>query len=110
MIGAGTITQFTRKQLDNLSKDPTPNPNVTLSDNGSFDIFGCPYGEAFGSDGSLWASNRFGADLVNFTPSQLSAGGVQFPNTKIVSSDFGQLEGIQFDAERDTVGRRHRGV
>ena len=97
VIGAGTITQFTRKQLDSLSKDPTPNPNVTLSDNGSFDIFGCPYGEAFGSDGSLWASNRFGADLVNFTPSQLSAGGAQFPNTKIVSTDFGQLEGIQFD-------------
>ncbi len=98
VIGAGTITQFTRKQLDNLSKDPSPNPNVTLSDNGSFDIFGCPYGQAFANDHSLWASNRFSADLVNFTPSQLSAGGVQFPNTKIVSSSFGQPEGIQFDA------------
>ncbi|HEY9158299.1 hypothetical protein [Candidatus Binatus sp.] len=97
VIGAGTITQFTRKQLDNLSKDPSPNPNVTLSDNGSFDIFGCPYGQAFAIDHSLWASNRFSADLVNFTPSQLSAGGVQFPNTKIVSSSFGQPEGIQFD-------------
>ncbi|HEY4931520.1 MAG TPA: hypothetical protein VII23_08115 [Terriglobales bacterium] len=98
VIGAGAIMEFTSDQLKNLKKDPTPNPNVTLSDNGSFDIFGCPYGAAFGSDGSLWASNRFSADLVNFTPSQLSVGGVQFPDTKIVSSSFGNPEGIQFDA------------
>jgi hypothetical protein len=98
LLGAGTILEFTSAQLKNLSKDPTPNPNVILTDDGSFNIFGCPYGEAFGSDGSLWAANRFLADLVNFTPSQLSAGGTQFPNTKIVSTNFGQLEGIQFDS------------
>ena len=76
VIGAGTIMEFTSDQLKNLSKDHVPKPNVSLSDDGSFNIFGCPYGEAFGSDGSLWAANRFSADLVNFTPSQLSAGGV----------------------------------
>jgi sugar lactone lactonase YvrE len=98
VIGAGAIMEFTSDQLKNLKKDPTPNPNVILSDDGSFNIFGCPYGQAFANDGSLWASNRFSADLVNFTPSQLSVGGVQFPNTKIVSSSFGNPEGIQFDA------------
>ena len=98
VIGAGTVMEFTSDQLKNLSKDHAPNPNVTLSDDGSFNIFGCPYGAVFGSDGSLWAANRFSADLVNFTPSQLSAGGVQFPNTKITSDNFGQLEGIQFDS------------
>jgi hypothetical protein len=97
ILGAGTILEFTSDQLKNLSHDPAPNPNVILTDDGSFDIFGCPYGETFGSDGSLWASNRFSADLINFTPSQLSAGGTQYPNTKIVSSNFGQLEGIQLD-------------
>ncbi len=97
VLGAGAIMEFTGDQVKNLKKDSAPNPNVTLSDNGSFDIFGCPYGAAFGSDGSLWASNRFSADLVNFTPSQLSVGGVQFPNTKITSSSFGNPEGIQFD-------------
>lgn len=97
VIGAGTVTQFTRKQLKKLKKDPSPNPTVTLSDDGTFSIFGCPYGAAFGSDGSLWVANRFSGNLVNFTPTQLSAGGVQFPNTKILSSSFGQLEGIQFD-------------
>jgi hypothetical protein len=98
ILGAGTILEFTSDQLKNLSHDPDPNPNVILTDDGSFNIFGCPYGETFGSDGSLWASNRFSADLINFTPSQLSAGGAQFPNTKIVSSNFSQLEGIQFDS------------
>ena len=83
VFGAGTITEFTHKQLEELSKDPSPNPNVILLDDGSFSIFGCPYSEVFATDGSLWASNRFSADLVEFTPAQLSVGGVQFPNTKI---------------------------
>lgn len=96
--GAGQILEFTHDQLKKLSKDDAPNPAQTLSDDGSFNIFGCPYGAAFGSDGSLWAANRFSADLVNFTPSQLSEGGVQYPNTKISSDSFGQLEGIQFDS------------
>lgn len=98
VLGAGTITQFTSAQLKNLQTNPGPTPNVILSDDGSSSIFGCPYGEAFESDGSLWAANRFSADLINFTPSQLSVGGVQFPNTKITSSSFGEPEGIQFDA------------
>jgi streptogramin lyase len=98
IIGAGTILEFTKDQLKKLSEDSAPNPAVTLLDDGSFNIFGCPYGAAFGSDQSLWAANRFGATLVQFTPSQLSAGGVQVPNTKITSTNFGQLEGIQFDS------------
>jgi secreted PhoX family phosphatase len=97
LIGAGTIMEFTHEQLKKLKTDRTPDPNVILTDDGSFNIFGCPYGAAFGSDGSLWAANRFSGDLVSFTPAQLSAGGVQFPNTKITSDSFGQLEGIQFD-------------
>jgi sugar lactone lactonase YvrE len=98
VLGAGAITEFTHKQLEDLSRDSAPAANVLLTDDGTFSIFGCPYGEAFGSDGSLWATNRFSANLINFTPSQLSVGGVQFPNTEITSSSFGNPEGIQFDA------------
>lgn len=97
-LGAGTITEFTHNQLENLPKDSSPTPNVILMDDGTFSIFGCPYGIAFGVDGSLWASNRFSANLINFTPSQLNVGGAQFPNTEIVSTSFGNLEGIQFDS------------
>jgi secreted PhoX family phosphatase len=96
-IGAGTIAKYTAHQVSQFSTNPSPNPEVLLTDDGSFNIFDCPYGEAFDSNGNLWVTNRFGLDLVEFTPSQLAVGGAQIPNTIIFSDDFGAPEGIQFD-------------
>jgi sugar lactone lactonase YvrE len=96
-IGAGTIAEYTAHQVSQFSKNPDPDPAVLLTDDGTFNIFDCPYGEAFDSSGNLWVTNRFGLNVVEFTPSQLEAGGAPIPNTTIYSANFGAPEGIQFD-------------
>jgi sugar lactone lactonase YvrE len=95
---AGTLQEYTREQIANLGHNPQPSPAVTLVDDGYFDIFDCPYGEEFDSSGNLWVSNRFNSDLIQFTPEQLKAGGVEFPNTEIDSAAFYQPEDIKFDS------------
>jgi streptogramin lyase len=97
-FGAGTIAGYSARQVRQLSSNTSPDPQVLLTDDGSFGIFNCPYGEAFDSKGNLWVTNLFGSDVVEFTPSQLEAGGAPTPNTKIFSTNFENLEGIQFDA------------
>ncbi len=97
-LGAGTLTEYTAHQVSQFSKNPSADPAVVLSDGGSFESLDCPYGEAFDSKGNLWVSNKFGADLVEFTPAQLQIGGAPLPNTTIFSTSFGRPEGIQFDA------------
>jgi secreted PhoX family phosphatase len=96
-VGAGNVAEYTAHQVSQFSTNPSADPRVILSDDGSLNTFNCPYGEAFDSKGNLWVSNLFGSNLVQFTPSQLEAGGNPIPNTKIFSS-FAKPEGIQFDA------------
>jgi hypothetical protein len=97
-IGAGTIAEYTAHQVSQFSRNPDPDPAVLLTDDGTFNIFDCPYGEAFDSSGNLWVSNRFGSNVVEFTPDQLATGGAAIPETTIFSANFGAPEGLQFDA------------
>ncbi|MGH7933353.1 MAG: hypothetical protein ACREQN_09310 [Candidatus Binataceae bacterium] len=96
-LGTGTVEEFTHAQLSALSHNPVPPAAVTLVDDGQFDIFECPYGERFDSGGNLWVVNRFMPDLIEFTPSQLKAGGIQYPHTTITSDPFEQIEDVVFD-------------
>jgi hypothetical protein len=97
VVGAGSIAEFTHAQVSRFSHDPSPDPNVTIFDDGSFNGIHCPYGEAFDKNDNLWVSNRFGPNLVQFTPGQLKVGGATIPNTEIDSGSFFDPEGIQFD-------------
>jgi len=92
---AGTIIEFSRGQLSSLGSNPEP--NQALTDDGTFNLLDCPYGAQFDTSGNLWVVNRFFPNLVEFTPSQLKAGGPQIPNTNIQSDDFQDPEGIAFD-------------
>jgi DNA-binding beta-propeller fold protein YncE len=93
----GSITEFSRDQLDQLGANPAPEPVVTMSDDGNGDIFDCPYGADFDPSGNLWTVNRYLRDLIEFTPAQLVEGGVQYPNTEITSIDFSTPLGSNFD-------------
>ncbi len=93
----GTITEFSHQQLEQLHTSPAPAPSVTLSDDGNGDIFDCPYGADFDQAGNLWTVNRYLRNLIEFTPAQVAAGGVQFPNTQITSTDFDTPLGSNFD-------------
>jgi len=97
-LGAGTITEFTAAQLANLGTDSAPAPNISLIDDGSFDILHCPWGEQFDAAGNLWVANRLLPNLVSFTPAQLAAGGAQTPNTTITSTSIASPRAIAFDA------------
>lgn len=94
-VDPGAIVEFKRSQLKSLSTNPAP--AVMLQDDGFFDIFFCPYGMQFDSSGNLWIVNRFIPDLIEFTPDRLKTSGVVFPNTRIFSFAFSDIEGIQFD-------------
>jgi secreted PhoX family phosphatase len=98
VTGAGSITEFSRQQLRQLASIPAPGPAVTLSDDGLNDIFECPYGADFDTSGNLWTVNRFLANLIEFTPAQLEAGGIQPPKTQITSTVFDSPLGSSFDA------------
>ena len=93
----GSITEFTQQQLEQLRTSPAPAPSVTLSDDGNGDIFGCPYGADLDQNGNLWTVNRYRRNLIEFTPAQLAAGGVQYPTTQITSTDFTTPLGSDFD-------------
>jgi sugar lactone lactonase YvrE len=97
-VSAGSITEFSFDQLKHLHETPAPSPVITLEDNGNGDIFGCPYGGEFDSDGNLWVVNHFLTDLIEFTPAQLQQGGVQFPHTEIDSTVFEGPVGHTFDS------------
>ncbi len=97
-LGAGAISEFTAAQLANLGTDSAPTPNVSLIDNGSLDIFHCPWGAQFDASGNLWVSNRMLPDLASFTPAQLTAGGAQTPGTVITSISIVSPRAIAFDA------------
>jgi DNA-binding beta-propeller fold protein YncE len=96
-MGAGSIAEYTHGQVSRFSHDPSPDPNVIIFDDGSFNGIHCPYGEAFDKNDNLWVSNRFGPNLVQFTRDQLKVGGAPIPNTEIDSGSFFDPEGIQFD-------------
>jgi sugar lactone lactonase YvrE len=96
--GVGTVQEYTREQLADLQHRPAPTPAITLLDDGFGDIFDCPYGAQFDSAENLWVSNRFNANLIQFTHDQLKVGGQQFPTTEIDSSAFFQPEDIRFDS------------
>src|SRR5271155_1833297 len=53
-----------------------------------------PRGVTFDASGNLWAAN-FG-NMVEFTPSQLAAGGGQTPQVTITSIDLGEPAGLAF--------------
>lgn len=93
----GSIDKFTEAQLRNLKNDSAPTPDVEFLDDGSRDVFNCPYGLEFDKSGNLWASNRFTPNLISFSPEQLKQGGAQLPDTIINSSDFGDPEDITID-------------
>ena len=97
VTGYGSITKFTHRQLNRLHADPAPDPVVTLSDDGIGDIFLCPYGADFDKSGNLWTVNRYLRDLIEFTPAQLAAGGIQPPTTEITSTSFATPMGSNFD-------------
>jgi DNA-binding beta-propeller fold protein YncE len=97
MLGTGAIAEFTAAQLANLGNDSAPAPNVTLLDNGTFDILDCPWGEQFDGAGNLWVVNRMIPNLVSYSPAQLAIGGALTPDTTITSTSFGDLRGIAFD-------------
>ncbi len=97
-LNTGAIAEFTAAQLANLGTDSTPDPNLTLLDDGSFTILGCPWGEHFDAAGNLWITNRLIPDLIAYSPAQLATGGALTPNTTITSTSFNSPRGIAFDA------------
>ena len=97
-LGAGQITEFTAAQLANLGNDNSPAAHIALIDDGSFGNLHCPWGEQFDGAGNLWVVNRFGPNLVSYTPAQLAAGGNQKPDTIITSASFDSPRAIAFDA------------
>lgn len=93
----GSIDKFTEAQLRNLKNDPAPDPDIEFVDDGSRDVFNCPYGLDFDKSGNLWATNRFAPNLISFSPQQLKQGGAQLPDTVITSVEFGDPEDITID-------------
>jgi streptogramin lyase len=98
VYGLGSILKYSAKQVSQFAKNLSPDPEVTITDDGTAGLVDCPYGEAFDSSGNLWIANRFGSDLAEFTPDQLEVGGAPIPNTRIYSTNFAAPEGIQFDS------------
>jgi streptogramin lyase len=75
-------------------------PTVMLSGAGGSLV---PYGLAFDGHGNLWVANDFNGTLVEYTPSQLAAGGTLTPAVTI-SSNSGSLadpKGVAFDGHGD---------
>jgi len=94
---AGSLLEFTKGQLGQLKKNPAQLPNMELLDDGGNDIFDCPYGLEFDESGNLWVTNRFGGNLIAFTPNQLQQSGAQLPDTNITYTNFGDPEDLVFD-------------
>src|SRR6185437_6346753 len=81
-----TVVEFTAAQLAS-SGDPTPAVTVTSVTVTSVPSLHYPTGVSFDAAGNLWVSNDEGSSLVEYSPSQLTAGGAQTPTKTITGLD-----------------------
>jgi streptogramin lyase len=76
-----TIVEYSQSQLDTTGP-PTPIQTITSDGSGSL---ADPTGVAFDPEGDLWVSNIASNTVVEFTKSQLGAGGAQTPAVTLSS-------------------------
>lgn len=91
-----TIAEYTASQLKNLKTTPAPAANVVISESGSG-----PSGLLFDKSGNLWVAYWTAGEIVEFTPSQLTASGSPAPNITISSSSFNNPSALQFTKSGD---------
>jgi hypothetical protein len=83
--GSTTIYRFNAANLPTTASSVTLAPDVTLTDDGAGSIQ-APWALAFDSNGDLWSSNANPPNtLVEFTPTQLAAGGTPTPSITLSS-------------------------
>ena len=78
---------FSSAQIHNLKKNPMPAATVTIEDDGSGDL-AKPEGLAFDGSGNLWVGAEHLGLVLEYTASQLNAGGVQTPHIILNGNSF----------------------
>jgi sugar lactone lactonase YvrE len=94
---ANTVLEYTRSEI---VAGGNQTPAVTLRP-GSANAFDDPSGAAFDAAGNLWVTSSDSDSVVEYTKSELAAGGAQVPAVTIVADGSNSLDqpiGLDFDA------------
>ncbi|HXB23601.1 MAG TPA: hypothetical protein VNV25_02625 [Gemmatimonadaceae bacterium] len=93
-IADSTIVEYTPSQLA-ASGSPAPATTIAIRDVGT--ISSAPSALAFDNSGDLWVADLNRNEVMEFTPSQLAAGGAQVPAARLTGSAFNGATGLTFD-------------
>ncbi|MGH2874193.1 MAG: IPT/TIG domain-containing protein, partial [Solirubrobacteraceae bacterium] len=92
-----SVVEYTKSQL---AAGGAPTPTVTLSAD-RLNSLDAPNGVAFDAEGDLWVANSGGSTVVEYTKSQLAAGGDPAPAVTLSSDESHSIEApysLVFDA------------
>jgi sugar lactone lactonase YvrE len=93
-IADSTIVEYTPSQLA-ASGSPAPATTIAIRDVGT--VSSAPSALAFDNSGDLWVADLNRNEVMEFTPSQLAAGGAQVPAARLTGSAFNGATGLTFD-------------
>lgn len=92
-FNADTVVEYSKAELG-AGGSPTPIATITAT-NGSL---ASPSGAAFDPAGDLWVANGNSSTVVEYTPSQLAAGGAQTPAVTLTSDSSASLDSPYYPA------------